>query len=96
MPAIKNVSGSEIGDGFSPFGSMGPLGLWPEIVGDVPPVLGPELLEELGPDGGEVPVGGVEPEGGLTGGVLAVVVTLATTVVDWEGAARDDPVTLTS
>lgn len=96
LPATKNVSGvSEDGEGFSPLEPFGPLGLWPEVVVDVPPVLGLELPGGFGPDGGEVPVGGVEPEEVLTGGLLVVVVTLVATEVPWEGARRDDPVTST-
>ena len=96
LPATKNVIGLEVDEGFSTFGPIGPLELGPEVVVDVPPVLGPELPEEPGPDGGEVPVGGAEPTGGLTGGLFAAVVTFVDTEASWEGARGDDPVTLTS
>ena len=46
----------------------------------------PEVPEELDPDGGEGPVGGV------LGVLPAVVATFASAEVDCEGARRDDPV----
>lgn len=82
MPATKNVIGSNVEEGFPPpAGLVVPLVLGPEVVVDVWVLPGPELPEEPEPDGGEVPVGGVEPEGGLTGGLLAIVVTLVATKV---------------
>lgn len=94
LPATKNTIGSRV-DGLTAFGPIVVLGLGLEVVVDVPPLLGPEFPEEPDPDGGTVPAGGGEPEGGLIGGLLELDVTLVTTVVSCEAAREDDPVTWT-